>query len=247
MATGKSSLRQHGTLLATLVLFAAASMTPLAMGDSGGESDFPPPGGISRKKPKPRSMSENSKMPALQFKMKDIDGKEQDLRQYYGHVILMVNVASECGLTPQYKGLQELYSKYKDKGFLVLGFPANEFGGQEPGSDTEIKAFCSKNYNVTFPMFSKVVVKGEDICPLFAYLTSKDADHKHGGEIKWNFNKFLIDRNGKVIGRFEPRVAPDAEKLMQEVEEALEKPIPDDSPLAEKIKKEKRSKPEKKE
>lgn len=175
---------------------------------------------------------DTKKMPALQFKMKDIDGKDQNLAQYHGNVILVVNVASECGLTPQYKGLQELYDTYKDQGFVVLGFPANEFGRQEPGSDSVIKDFCTKNFKVTFPMFSKVVVKGEGICPLFSYLTSKEAGHEFGGEIAWNFNKFLIDREGRVIGRFEPRTAPNAEPLVEAVTKALEQPIPPDSALA---------------
>jgi len=120
-------------------------------------------------------------MPALQFKMDDIEGKEQDLRQYHGNVILMVNVASKCGLTPQYDELQKLYDKYHDQGFEILGFPANNFLGQEPGSDEEIKQFCRKNYGVTFPMFSKISVKGKDKCDLYKYLTDKKADHEHGG------------------------------------------------------------------
>lgn len=241
------SLVRHWRILTSLALVAAMTCSSLAMGIMRGDADFPPAAGATGKKKKTSSMSENSKMPALQFKVKDIDGKEQDLRQYYGNVILIVNVASECGLTPQYKGLQELYDKYKKQGFVVLGFPANEFGGQEPGTDTEIKSFCSTKYKVSFPMFSKVVVKGDGICPLFAYLTSKDSGHKKGGDIAWNFNKFLIDRNGKVVERFEPRVAPDAAKLVKELEEALERPIPDDSPLAEQNKKDKRNKPAQKE
>jgi len=178
-------------------------------------------------------------MPALQFKMDDIEGKEQDLRQYHGNVILMVNVASKCGLTPQYDELQKLYDKYHDQGFEILGFPANNFLGQEPGSDEEIKQFCRKNYGVTFPMFSKISVKGKDKCDLYKYLTDKKADHEHGGGIKWNFGKFLIDRDGKVIDRFGPRTKPLDEKLVASLQKQLAKDIPADSPLAKKRKEEK--------
>jgi glutathione peroxidase len=162
------------------------------------------------------------KAKALSFSVKDIDGKTQDLKQYKGKVVMIVNVASQCGLTKQYEGLEALYEKYKDKGFVILGFPANEFGKQEPGSDSEIKDFCTSKFHVTFPMFSKVVVKGDDICPLYKYLTSDKSGHKFGGEIKWNFNKFLIDRNGRVIDRFEPPVKPDDAKLIKAVEKALD-------------------------
>jgi glutathione peroxidase len=158
--------------------------------------------------------------------MKDIDGQEQDLRQYSGKVVLMVNVASQCGFTPQYKGLQTLYAKYKDKGLVILGFPANEFGHQEPGTDAEIKSFCTSRYSVTFPMFSKTKVKGAGINPLYKYLTDEHSGHKHGGEIKWNFTKFLVNRRGEVIDRFESRTKPDDDKLVQEIEKALNEPAP---------------------
>lgn len=165
--------------------------------------------------------------PALDFKVKNIDGEKINLAQaYYGQVVMIVNVASKCGLTPQYKGLEELYRQYKDEGFVILGFPANNFGAQEPGTNEEIKEFCSSKFDVTFPMFSKVSVKGEDICPLFKYLTAKDAGHDHGGEIKWNFNKFLIGRDGKVIGRFEPRVDPMSDEVTSAVSTALKAPKP---------------------
>jgi len=179
---------------------------------------------------KPRMQRSSTKMPALSFKMKDIDGKEQDLRQYYGDVILLVNVASRCGYTPQYKGLQKLYEEKKDKGFVILGFPANNFGQQEPGSDSQIRDFCSKNYNVTFPLFSKVSVKGDDCCPLYQYLTDKKAGHKYGGDVKWNFNKFLVNRKGEVVARFDSNVAPDSEKLLRAIDKALAAPRPDDAP-----------------
>lgn len=182
-------------------------------------------------------------MPALAFEMKDIDGKMQDLRQYHGNVVLMVNVASECGLTPHYEGLQKLYEQYKDRGFVILGFPANNFGKQEPGTNEEIKSFCKKNYGVSFPIFAKVSVKGDDQCPLYKYLTDKKADHKHGGSIKWNFSKILVDRNGHVVDRFAPPTKPDAKKLVTAVEKQLEVEIPKDSALDKQRKEEKEEKP----
>ena len=153
------------------------------------------------------------------FTVKDIDGKDAELSKYQGKVVLVVNVASKCGHTPQYKQLQEVFEKYKDKGFVVLGFPANEFGKQEPGTDAEIKGFCASKYNVTFDMFSKIVVKGEGIAPLYQWLTSKDG--KFGGDIKWNFTKFLIGKDGRIINRFEPGVKPDDAKVIEAIEAAL--------------------------
>lgn len=155
------------------------------------------------------------------FSLKDIEGKDVSLDQYRGKVVMLVNVASKCGLTPQYEALQKVYMKYKDQGFVILGFPANNFAGQEPGSNEEIKSFCSLNYGVTFPLFSKISVKGSDIHPLYRYLTDKETNPQFGGEIKWNFNKFLIDKNGKVIARFEPQVKPDNEQVIQAIESAL--------------------------
>jgi glutathione peroxidase len=154
----------------------------------------------------------------LEYKMDGIDGKPYDLTKHKGEVILLVNVASQCGLTPQYKDLEALYEKYKDKGLTIIGVPANEFGHQEPGTNEEIKKFCSSKYSVTFPMLAKVVVKGEGICPLYKYLTTESPKP---GEIKWNFNKFLVDRKGAVIDRFEPQVKPDDAKLVEAVEKAL--------------------------
>lgn len=184
----------------------------------------------SAKKKAPKRVPTNTKMPALAFTMKDIDGKDQDLRQYYGDVVLMVNVASKCGYTPQYKGLEKLYEDKKDKGFVILGFPANNFGRQEPGSDTQIKDFCTKNYNVTFPLFSKVSVKGDDCCPLYQYLTDKKAGHKHGGDVKWNFSKFLVNRKGEIIARFDSATEPDAKKLLKAIDKALAEARPADAP-----------------
>ncbi len=156
----------------------------------------------------------------LQFTVESIDGEEIDLQQFKGLVILVVNVASKCGFTPQYKGLQALYEKYKDDGFVVLGFPANNFANQEPGTDKEIKAFCTTNYNVSFPMFSKISVKGDDQHPLYQYLTSKEK-HNYGGEIGWNFTKFLINREGKVVNRFESKVEPRDEKVIKAIEHVM--------------------------
>ena len=159
----------------------------------------------------------------LSFKMKSIDGKDVDLSQYKGKVVLFVNVASKCGLTPQYKGLQALYTKYKDQGLVIIGVPANQFGGQEPGSDEEIAKFCSSKYDVTFPMLSKVVVKGKGMAPLYVYLTSKDTNPKFGGDLQWNFTKFLVNRQGEIVNRFEPRVAPESKEIVSAVEAELAK------------------------
>src|SRR5689334_9183822 len=156
------------------------------------------------------------------FTMKDIDGKETNLAQYRGKVLLLVNVASRCGYTPQYEGLEKVYLKYKDRGLVILGFPANNFMGQEPGTNEEIKTFCSLKYNVTFPMFSKISVKGDDMHPLYKYLTDKQSDPEFGGDVKWNFNKFLVGRDGKIIGRFEPAIKPESPEVAQAIEKALE-------------------------
>ncbi len=156
------------------------------------------------------------------FSLKDIDHKEVNLAQYQGKVVLVVNVASRCGFTPQYEGLQKIYLKYKDRGFVILGFPANNFMSQEPGTDEEIKTFCSAKYNVTFPIFSKISVKGDDIHPLYKFLTSKETNPEFGGDIKWNFSKFLVDKGGKIIARFEPAVKPESEPVIQAIEKALQ-------------------------
>ncbi len=153
--------------------------------------------------------------------LKDIDGKATSLKAHEGQVLLLVNVASKCGYTPQYKGLESLHLQFKDRGFTVLGFPCNDFGAQEPGSNDEIKSFCSANYGVTFPLFDKVHVKGPDQHPLFAALTGDESPLP--GEIKWNFSKFLIGRDGKLVRRFESKVAPDSPELVQAIKAALEK------------------------
>lgn len=159
----------------------------------------------------------------LSFTMKDIKGKEVQLADYKGKVVLMVNVASKCGLTPQYEQLQGIYEKYKAKGLVVMGFPANEFGKQEPGTNEEILEFCTTNYSVSFPMFSKIVVKGEGIHDLYKFLTEESTNRGFAGEIKWNFTKFLIDRNGEVVARFEPKTKPDNPEVIAAIERALKK------------------------
>ena len=162
--------------------------------------------------------------PALNFTMKSLDGKPIKLSKYHGKVVLMVNVASECGLTPQYEALQGLHEKYAGKGLAVLGFPANEFGAQEPGTDKEIASFCKENYGVDFDMFSKVVVKGPDQCDLYKHLTSQEPGGAKAGDISWNFEKFLIGRNGEVIARFEPKVTPESDEVIEAIENELAKP-----------------------
>jgi glutathione peroxidase len=157
----------------------------------------------------------------LDFTLNSLDGKPAPLAEYRGKVVLIVNVASKCGFTPQYTGLEKIYEKYKDQGFVILGFPANNFGGQEPGTNEEIKTFCSSKYQVTFPMYSKVSVKGADSTPLYQFLTDKRSNPATGGEIKWNFTKFLVDRNGKVIARFEPAVTPESADVTGAIEKAL--------------------------
>ena len=155
--------------------------------------------------------------------VKDINLETINMDLYRGKILLIVNVASACGFTPQYKGLQEIYDKYKDKGFVVIGFPANNFRKQEPGTNLEIKQFCSEKYNVNFPIFSKISVQGEDKAPLYKELTSKKDNGDFGGEIPWNFTKFLVGKVGKVINRFGPRVKPDAKEVIKAIEDELKK------------------------
>jgi glutathione peroxidase len=151
-----------------------------------------------------------------EFTTNSIDGKPVPLAGFKGKVTLVVNVASRCGYTPQYAALEAVYEKYKGRGFAIAGFPANNFGGQEPGTNEEIKQFCSAKYNVTFPMFAKISVKGADQDPLYKFLT-----RANGGEIQWNFTKFLVDRNGSVIERFESAVTPDSPETISAIEKAL--------------------------
>jgi glutathione peroxidase len=158
---------------------------------------------------------------ALDFTMNTIDGKPSPLSEYRGKVVMIVNVASKCGYTPQYTGLEKIYEQYKAKGFVILGFPANNFGLQEPGTNEEIKTFCSSKYQVTFPMYSKISVKGIDTAPLYLFLTDMGNNPKTGGEIKWNFTKFLVGRDGKVIQRFEPAITPESAEVTGAIEKAL--------------------------
>lgn len=165
--------------------------------------------------PKERSMYE--------FTLKDIDGNDVKLEKYKGQVVMLVNVASKCGLTPQYEALQTIYEKYKDRGFVVLGFPANNFMGQEPGTEKEIKEFCQLKYDVSFPMFSKISVKGADQHPLYTFLTHKETNPGFEGEISWNFEKFLADKNGKTVARFSPTTIPDDPEILKAIEAELVK------------------------
>ena len=156
-----------------------------------------------------------------EFTLDSLTGTPTPLANFKGKVLLLVNVASQCGYTYQYEGLQALYVKYKDQGLVVAGFPANNFGGQEPGSNAEIGAFCKSKFGVTFPMFAKISVKGPDKAPLYQFLTDKNANPKTGGEIPWNFTKYLVDRDGKVLARFDAAVEPGSKELTSALEAAL--------------------------
>ena len=158
---------------------------------------------------------------ALNESMKTLDGKTVNLSKYKGKVVLIVNTASKCGLTPQYTELQAVYEKYKDQGLVVLGFPCNQFRQQEPGTAKEISEFCTKNYGVTFDMFDKVEVNGDDACPLYKHLTALDLQPKGKGDIDWNFEKFVIDRSGKPAARFAPKTKPDDETVVATIEKLL--------------------------
>jgi glutathione peroxidase len=152
------------------------------------------------------------------FSATAIDGQEVDLSAYHGKVVLVVNTASQCGFTPQYKGLQELHDQYGDQGFAVLGFPCDQFGNQEPGDDAEISGFCERNFGVTFPLFSKIEVNGDDAHPLYKWLREQKSGLL-GNKIKWNFTKYLVGRDGQVIERYAPTTKP--EKLTDDIEKAL--------------------------
>jgi glutathione peroxidase len=161
--------------------------------------------------------------PALRFGMKSLAGKEVDLGKYHGRVVMIVNVASQCGLTPQYEQLQTLHEKYSEKGLSVLGFPCNQFGSQEPGTADEIREFCRTNYGVTFDMFAKINVNGEEACDLYRHLTALDTRPKGKGKISWNFEKFIIGRDGEVVARFSPRTKPDDPEVIKVIEAELAK------------------------
>jgi len=158
----------------------------------------------------------------LDFSMKSIDGREIVLNQFQGKVLLLVNTASQCGFTPQFKALEGIYKRYKDQGLVILGFPANNFFGQEPGTDKEIKDFCMINYGVSFPMFSKISVRGKNIHPLYKFLVEKESNPEFAGKIAWNFTKFLVDRQGNVVARFEPKKVPDDPEVIGAIEIALQ-------------------------
>jgi glutathione peroxidase len=160
----------------------------------------------------------------LDFRMRSLQGPERDLADYRGEVVLIVNVASRCGLTPQYRGLQQLFDRYRERGFVVLGFPANDFRGQEPGTDAEIREFCKANYGVSFPMFSKIHVIGDEIHPLYARLSAQP--EPIGGPVQWNFQKYLVDRSGKVVARFSPKTEPLDAALVAQLETLLAEPRP---------------------
>lgn len=160
-------------------------------------------------------------MSLYDFKVKTIDGKDVSLAQYKGKALLIVNTASECGYTPQYKGLEALYQAYKARGLEVLAFPSNDFGAQEPGSNAEIKKFCELKYKTTFPLFEKIVVKGQGQHPLYAYLTGLP---KHGGQVEWNFNKFLVTPEGSVVAHLPSRADPMSDEVTKQVEAVLPKP-----------------------
>ncbi len=174
--------------------------------------------GSDGKKPNPQS--------PLDFTVKDMGGKDVPLSRYQGKVVMIVNVASKCGLTPQYAQLVALDKKYREQGLAILGFPANNFKGQEPGTNEEIKSFCRVNYGVEFDLFAKISVAGKDQAPLYQWLTSRKSNGKFGGDIEWNFAKFLVNREGKVIARFHPKVKPDAPEVLEAIEKALaERPV----------------------
>jgi glutathione peroxidase len=169
---------------------------------------------------------EHKKMPpALSFKMKSLAGKEVDLSKYHGRVVMIVNVASKCGLTPQYEQLQKIHEEYSEKGLSIIGFPCNQFGSQEPGTADEIQEFCRANFGVTFEMFAKISVNGEEACDLYKYLTALDTKPKGKGKIGWNFEKFIIGRNGEVLARFAPPTKPDDPEIVKLLEKELAKPL----------------------
>jgi glutathione peroxidase len=168
------------------------------------------------------SSKDQQKVPAvLNFKMNLLDGKEADLSKYSGKVLLIVNVASKCGLTPQYEQLEALHQKYADKGLAILGFPCNQFNQQEPGTADEIREFCRAKYGVTFDMFAKINVNGDEACPLYKHLTALDTKPTGAGKISWNFEKFVINRHGEVVARFAPRTKPDDPEVVKVIETEL--------------------------
>jgi glutathione peroxidase len=206
-------------LVALIALICLAAVVMLQVNRVMGKEVVREPGAA----PRPLAADGSTTRPAtpLDFTVKDIDGKDYDLGQLKGKVVMFVNVASKCGFTPQYEGLEKIYEKYKDQGFVIVGFPANNFKSQEPGTNEEIKQFCSSKYHVTFPMMSKISVKGEDIHPLYKFLTEEPTAGEFKGEIGWNFTKFLIDRNGTVYARFASKTKPEDDALTAAIEKGL--------------------------
>jgi glutathione peroxidase len=174
----------------------------------------------------PASGESRARPQLLNHRVKTIDGREVSLSRYRGKVLLIVNTASLCGNTPQYASLEKLHQTYKGKGLRILAFPSNDFGRQEPGDDAEIKEFCTTKYKTTFDLFSKIAVKGENQAPLYRFLTEKKTNPKHGGEIEWNFAKFLVDRNGQVAGRFPAGKDPLSPDVVAAIRAELAKPAP---------------------
>jgi len=216
--------------LAFLLPLGALALTGGSGGDGEGDEIASEADEADEAAPNERSTADAKTPAALAFEMATLDGKDKKLADYYGDVILVVNVASRCGLTPQYSQLQALHEKYAKRGLTILGFPCNQFGNQEPGSAEEIRSFCSAEYGVEFPMFAKVDVNGEKRCALYRHLTSLDTEPKGKGDVTWNFEKFLIDREGRVVGRYHPRVKPDDKALVRAIRTALEAPRPADAP-----------------
>lgn len=195
------------SILIALTLLAGPSQLPARAGENTGESK------LKTAKEEKTAMTDYLHIP-----FKTITGNDSSLADFKGKVVMLVNVASKCGYTKQYAGLEEIYRKYKDKGFVIIGFPANNFGGQEPGTDQEILDFCTSKFDVTFPMMSKISVKGDDKHPLYAYLTEKSSQ---SGEIEWNFTKFVLDRSGKVADRFPTKTDPSSPEVTAELERLL--------------------------
>jgi glutathione peroxidase len=199
-------------VVAVVIVFGCGLFAAFASAAEEGKKESPMPAAATQ----PAAAAE-----PLTFTVKDIDGNEYDLSKHRGQVVMIVNVASKCGMTPQYEGLQKLYDTYKDRGLVVVGFPANNFKGQEPGTDADIKTFCTSKYGVTFPMMSKISVKGDDQHPLYKQLTDPSTNGPFAGEIGWNFTKFLVGRDGKVVARFDSKTKPDDAKVIETVETAL--------------------------
>jgi glutathione peroxidase len=181
-----------------------------------------PPNVVKAPTAAPAPGKENQPVSPLEFTVKTIDGKDQKLADYKGKVVMIVNVASKCGFTPQYEQLEKIYKTYADRGFVILGFPANNFNHQEPGTNEQIKEFCTSKFGVTFPMMDKISVAGDDKAALYKFLTEPATAGDFAGEIGWNFNKFLVDRNGNLIARFNSKTKPDDEQVSHEIEKALD-------------------------